>query len=235
MTHDRSPASACAVLAARPEPFTLTPSRTAIIVNDMQNAFCSPGGYLERIGFDVSEAQPVIAATARVFEAARRAGIPIFHCQNGLAADLADCPPQSPWWHKSPAMRHLRQHPELTQPVLVEGSWDFEIVQACAPLPGEVVVRKSRPSCFAGTNLEMHLRARDINTVCVVGIASNVGVEWTLREAVSREFFAIMVEDATLPAGPPEVQRTVVHNVENFIGWTTTSQAFEDLCARLTQ
>jgi ureidoacrylate peracid hydrolase len=130
-------------------------------------------------------------------------------------------------------MRHFRQHPELSQPLLVEGSWDFAIVDELAPLPGEVVTHKSRPSCFAGTSLENHLRARGLDTVCVVGIASNVGVEWTLREALSKEFFPILMRDATLPAGPPEVQRTVEHNMENFIGWTTTSVDFAQTLGKL--
>lgn len=214
------------VLQARPEAFKLRPERSAIVVNDMQNAFCSPGGYLERIGFDISGARKVIEATRRVFDAARQAGIPIFHFQNGFKRDLSDIPEYSPWWFKSPAMRHFRQHPELDEPILLEGSWDFAIVDELAPQAGEVVIHKSRPSCFAGTSLDNHLRARGIDTVCVVGIASNVGVEWTLREAVSKEYFAILVRDATMPAGPQEVQRTVEHNVENFIGWTTTSTEF---------
>jgi len=220
------------VLQARPEPFTLNPQRCAIIVNDMQNAFCSPGGYLERIGFDIGGASKVIEAVSRVFDTARSAGIPIFHFQNGFARDLSDIPENSPWWFKSPAMRHFRQHPELAEPILVEGSWDFAIVDELSPRPGEVVIRKSRPSCFAGTSLDNHLRARGIDTVCVVGIASNVGVEWTLREAVSKEYFAILVRDATMPAGPDEVQRTVEHNVENFIGWTTTSAEFAAALSR---
>lgn len=213
-------------LPARPEAFTLYPERTAIVVNDMQNAFCSPGGYLERIGFDISGAASVIEATRRVFDAARKAGIPIFHFQNGFKRGMSDIPEHSPWWYKSPAMRHMRQNPELTEPILTEGTWNYAIVDALQPEPGEVVLHKSRPSCFAGTSLDNHLRARGITTVVVVGIASNVGVEWTLSEAVSKEYFAILVRDATMPAGPDEVQRTVEHNVENFIGWTTSSQDF---------
>lgn len=219
-------AQATRLLPARPEAFSLRPEQSAIVVNDMQNAFCSAGGYLERIGFDISGAAKVIEATQRVFQAARQADIPIFHFQNGFARDLSDVPEHSPWWYKSPAMRHMRKNPEQTEPILTQGTWDFAIVDALQPEPGEVVIQKSRPSCFAGTSLDNHLRARGIDTVIVVGIASNVGVEWTLREAVSKEYFAVLVRDATMPAGPDEVQRTVEHNVENFIGWTTSSEDF---------
>ena len=42
-------------LSARPEPLQISNDTTAIIVNDMQNAFCSAGGYLDRVGFDLSQ------------------------------------------------------------------------------------------------------------------------------------------------------------------------------------
>jgi len=89
------------------------------------------------------------------------------------------------------------------------------------------VIRKSRPSCFAGTTLETHLRVRGIRTLVVIGIAINVGVEWTLCEAMSREFYGVLVEDATMAAGPAEVHRATVYNVERFIGWVTTTAQFE--------
>lgn len=92
-------------LSTRPEPLTLCAKRCTVVVNDMQNAFCAPGGYLGRIGFDVSRANVIVDCATRIFAAAHKAGIPIFHCQNGFSKDLSHMPPTSPWWHKSPAMR----------------------------------------------------------------------------------------------------------------------------------
>ncbi len=221
-------------LNARPEPIPLGASSTAVVINDMQNAFCSPGGYLDRLGFDLAGAEGVIDAVARVLAAARRAGLPVFHSQNGFAADFSDAPADSPWWHKSPALRLMRERPELAGQVLVEGSWDFDFVARCAPAEGEIVIRKSRPSCFAGTALDAQLRARRIRAIVVLGIASNVGVEWTLREGLSREYYGIMVRDATMPAGPAQIQDAVVFNIERFVGWTTTRAEFEEICAAWT-
>jgi ureidoacrylate peracid hydrolase len=121
----------------------------------------------------------------------------------------------------------MRAHPELSGQILTEGAWDFAIIDEAAPASGEIVIRKSRPSCFAGTSLETHLRSRGITTLVVIGIAINVGVEWTLREAMSREFFGVLVEDATMAAGPAEVHRASVYNVERFVGWVTTTAQFE--------
>lgn len=223
-------ASAIVELSARPEPVGIARASSAVIVNDMQNAFCSKGGYLDRIGFDLGGAEAVIEAVARVLAAARRAGLAVFHSQNGFRADLGDVPPGSPWWRKSPALRLMRAHPELTGEVLTEGTWDYAFVERLAPIAGETVIAKSRPSCFAGTSLDQQLRARGIDTVIVVGIASNVGVEWTLREALSREYHSIMIHDATMPAGPPAIHDAVLFNIENFVGWTTTCREFEQAC-----
>jgi ureidoacrylate peracid hydrolase len=214
-------------LSARPEPLQISNDTTAIIVNDMQNAFCSAGGYLDQVGFDLSPARATIDAVRRVLAAARAAGLTVIHSQNGFARDYHDIPEGSPWWHKSPALRHMRAHPHLSGQILTEGTWDFAIIEEAAPAPGEIVIRKSRPSCFAGTPLETHLRSRGITTLVVIGIAINVGVEWTLREAMSREFFGVLIEDATMAAGPPEVHRASVYNVERFIGWVTTTAHFE--------
>ncbi len=222
-------------LIARPEPLAMSNETTAIVVNDMQNAFCSRGGYFERVGFDISNAASVIDSVKRVVVAGRNAGLPIVHSQNGFARDLRDIAPGSPWWSKSPALRHMRAHPELSGEILTEGTWDFAIIDELSPMPGEIVLRKSRPSCFAGTNLDTQLRSWGTKCVVVVGIASNVGVEWTLREAMSLEYYGVLIEDATLPAGPPEIQKATIFNVETFVGWVATVSAFEAACDEMTK
>jgi ureidoacrylate peracid hydrolase len=217
-------------LAARPRPFDLEPGRTAVIVNDMQNAFVSPGGYLDRAGFDIAGAGRVVERVGRVLEAARAAGVPIFLSQNGFDPRLDDVAPGSPWHAKSPALELMRAKPELAGTILTRGTWDYAIVEALAPRPGDIVLPKTRPSCFAGTALDMMLRARGVRSIAACGIASNVGVEWTLRDGLSLEYFGILIEDATMPAGPAFVHDATVFNVERFIGWVTTT---EDFCRAL--
>ena len=213
-------------LQARPESLTIDIATTTLLINDMQNAFCSKGGYLDRVGFDISAAGPAIAGVASVLASARQAGVHVIHTENGFAPDLHDIPAGSPWHVKSPALRYMRAHPETVGTILTEGTWDFAIIDALKPLPGEIVMRKTRPSCFAGTNLEILLRSWGTRTLIVVGIACNVGVEWTLREAMSREYYGVMIEDATMPAGPAYLLDASIFNVETFIGWVTDSQSF---------
>ena len=105
------------------------------------------------------------------------------------------------------------------------GTWDYEIVDALKPAAGEAIVPKARYSGFAGTNLEQLLRARGITTLLLVGVNTNVCVESTLRDAYHREFFAVMVPDATLQAGSDFIFEATVFNVQRFFGWTAPSEA----------
>lgn len=209
-------------LAARPEPLALTPAETALIVVDMQNAYLSPGGYIDLVGFDVSGAPPVIEETAQVAAACRVAGIPVIYLQNGFSPDQREAGgPSAPVWHKSNALRFMRANEAYAGKLITHGTWDHAIVGPLAPQPGDIVVPKSRYSGFAGTGLEQVLASRRIRTVLVAGVATNVCVESTIRDAYHREFFPVMVTDATMAAGPG-AQEATEFNVEKFFGWLTT-------------
>src|ERR1700744_351477 len=90
------------LLTARPEPIRLDPSKTAVIVFDMQNGYASPGGYRDLMGRDIGPAKMVIDKTVRAIEAARNAGSTIVFLQNGWDPELKDSGGLgSPNWHKS--------------------------------------------------------------------------------------------------------------------------------------
>ena len=210
------------VIPARPEPLTAEPAQTALVVIDMQNGYLSKGGYLDLAGFDVSGSPPVIARAARVLQAARRAGLFVVHAQNGWSDSLAEAGPKtSPMWHKSNPLKYMRANPGAQ--LLIRGTWDHAIVDELKPLPHEPVVHKPRYSAFAGTNLEMLLRAHGITTLVFAGVNTNVCVETAVRDAFHREFFAVMVADATLQAGSQAVFDVSVFNIEKFFGWTSST------------
>jgi ureidoacrylate peracid hydrolase len=209
-------------LAARPEAIGVVPEETALIVVDMQHAYCSPGGYIDLIGFDVSAAPPIIEEAARTIAACRAAGIPVIYLQNGFSPDVREAPgPAAPVWHKSNALKFMRANEAYAGKLITHGTWDHEILPEVAPQPGDVVVPKSRYSGFAGTALEQILHARRVRTLLVVGVATNVCVESTIRDAYHREFFPIMVSDATMAAGPG-AQEATEFNIRAFFGWVTT-------------
>jgi ureidoacrylate peracid hydrolase len=231
--HAPSLGPATVVLPARPEPITIDPASTAIIVVDMQNAYASPRGYVDLAGFDISGAAGVIGRIGQVLDTARGAGMAVVFLQNGWDADYVEAGgPGSPNWHKSNALKTMRARPELAGQLLARGGWDYELVDALAPKPGDIRVHKTRYSAFFNTQLDSVLRARGVRTLVFVGIASNVCVESTLRDAFHLEYFGVMLEDATHHLGPDFIQQATVYNVEKFFGWVST---VADFCGSVGQ
>ena len=221
------------ILPARPEPVKVSASDTAVIVIDMQNAYASAGGYVDKAGFDVAPAVATIGQIARVLEAARGAGMPVIFLQNGWDADYVEAgTPASPNWHKSNALKTMRSRPELAGQLLARGGWDYELVDALAPQPGDITLHKTRYSAFFNSQLDSVLRSRGIRTLVFVGIASNVCVESTLRDGFHLEYFGIMLEDATHHLGPDFVREATVYNIEKFFGWVST---VADFCTAVGQ
>jgi len=214
-------------LPARPEPIRVNADETAVVVIDMQNAYASPGGYVDLAGFDISGAAGTIGQIAKVLATARAAGMPVVYLQNGWDADYAEAgTPLSPNFHKSNALKTMRARPELAGKLLARGGWDYELVAELAPQPGDMRLHKPRYSAFFNSALDSTLRARGIRNLVFVGIATNVCVESTLRDGFHLEYFGVMLEDATHHLGPDFIQAASVYNVEKFFGWVSTVADF---------
>ena len=228
-----STALGSAILPARPEPVKVSAGDTAVIVIDMQNAYASVGGYVDKAGFDVAPAAATIGQIARVLETARGAGMPVIYLQNGWDPDYVEAgTPSSPNWHKSNALKTMRVRPELAGQLLARGGWDYALVDALAPQPGDITLHKTRYSAFFNSQLDSVLRSRGIRTLVFVGIASNVCVESTLRDGFHLEYFGVMLEDATHHLGPDFVREATVYNIEKFFGWVST---VADFCTAVGQ
>jgi ureidoacrylate peracid hydrolase len=218
---------------ARPEPIEFVPAQSAVVVVDLQNGYASPGGYRHLIGQDVGPAQQAVANSLRLIAAARTAGLTVIMLKNGWDPELKSAGgPTSPNWHKSNPLKTMRARPELKGKILTHGSWDYEFVDELKPAPSDIVVPKARYSGFCGTALDNILRARDVRHLLFVGIATNVCVESTIRDAYHREFFCLLVADATQQSGPAFIQDATLYNVERFLGWVTTTDA---VCSALTE
>jgi ureidoacrylate peracid hydrolase len=214
-------------LPARPEPIRVAADETAIVVIDMQNAYASPGGYVDLAGFDITGAASTIGQIAKVVETARGAGVQVVFLQNGWDADYVEAGgPGSPNWHKSNALKTMRARPELAGRLLARGGWDYELVDALEPQPGDISLHKTRYSAFFNSQLDSVLRARGIRNIVFVGIATNVCVESTLRDGFHLEYFGVMLEDATHHLGPQFLQDATVYNVEKFFGWVSSVADF---------
>ena len=220
-------------LSAKPEPVQVDFARSAVVVVDMQNAFASKRGLLDIAGADISGAPRVVSVISEILSRARAAGMPVVYLQMGYKADLSDSGgPASPNWHKELGIRLMNCRPELKGMLVTEGTWDFAIVDELAPQPGDIVIVKTRYSGFARTSLDDELRARGIRYLFFTGIASNVCVESTLRDAFFLDYWPILITDATMAAGPLFLQAATLFNIESYFGWTISS---EELVANLRQ
>jgi ureidoacrylate peracid hydrolase len=211
-------------LGTRPEPLDVDLAGSAIVVVDMQNAFASRGGLLDLAGVDISGAAEVVRSICGILRAARGRGVQVVYLQTGYKPDLSNGGGAlSPNPRKETALCLMRARPELKGQLLVEGTWDFAIVDELQPQPQDLVVLKTRYSGFAGTSLDSALRVRGIRYLFFTGIATNVCVESTLRDAYFHEYWPVLVRDGAMQAGPPAAHEATIFNVESFFGWTLTA------------
>ena len=211
-------------LAASPEAIDVDLKRSAIIVVDMQNAFAKPGGMLDLFGADISGATAVIETHQSLLAAAREAGLEIIYLAMTYQADLSDAGHEdSPNYHKELGLRLMREKPEYADKLLIDGSWDWQIVDELTPQPNEKLVRKSRYSGFVNTDLDNYLKSKNIKYVFLTGITTNVCVESTGRDAFFREYWPILIDDAVNHTGPEFCADASRWNFENIFGWVSTS------------
>ena len=224
------------VVPAEPRPIKIDTERTAIVVVDMQNAFCSKGGMFDVFGnLDEAKVSRVIEADKKVIEAGRSVGVKIVYLRMAYRPDLANAGgPESPNYWKEPGLVAMRQHPEWKGKFITIGTWDWEIIDELKPKPGDIVVDKNRFSGFPNTELNAILGTHNIKYLVFLGIATNVCVESTLRDAYFNEYFPILVKDGCGNAGPDYTQEATIWNVSAVFGWVATSGDFARALSKLT-
>ena len=174
---------------------------------DMQNDFGAPGGMFDRAGIDISPIQRAVGPTRDVIATARKVGVPVVYLKMAHRADMSDTGGLN-----SP---HGRRHRQLSvgeaviapdgraSRILIDDTWNTEILPELAPLQGDIVVRKHRFSGFFETDLDERLRALGARTLVVAGCTTSVCVESTLRDAMFRDYDCLLLEDCTAQPDPP--------------------------------
>jgi ureidoacrylate peracid hydrolase len=188
-------------VAAKPEPLTIVPAQSAVIVVDMQNDFGSEGGMFALAGIDISSIRAAIAPTARALAAARQAGIAVVYLKMGFRSDLSDAgAPDAPNWLKHQPLRagETATAPDGTASrILIRDTWNTDIVPELTPELSDIVIYKHRFSGFFDTDLDSVLRSRSIKTLIFTGCTTSVCVESTIRDAMFRDYACLLLEDCT--------------------------------------
>lgn len=214
-----------AVVPAEPEPIKLDIERTALIVVDMQNAFCKKEGLFDVLGaLDEAKVKRVVEVDRRLINTSRRRGMKIIYLRMTYSQDLSDAGgTESPNYWKEKGLVAMRENPELKGRFLIKGTWDWEIIDELKSQPGDIVINKGRYSGFVNTGLDEILKKQRIKYLIFVGLVTNVCVESTLRDAYFHEYFPVLVSDACGNLGPEFTQQATVWNVTEIFGWVTTS------------
>eukprot|EP00978_Attheya_sp_CCMP212_P016865 scaffold44513_cov40-Attheya_sp.AAC.1 len=165
-------------------------SHTALLIIDMQKDFLEAGGFGEALGNDVSKLQRAIEPCKKVLEAARANGMMVIHTREGHRPDMTDV-------HKrkiSPSGKTIGDLGPMGR-ILIRGEEGHDIIPTLFPISGEPIIDKPGKGAFYATDLQTILTIRNISTLLVCGVTTEVCVHTTIREANDRGLHCIAVGD----------------------------------------
>jgi biuret amidohydrolase len=199
---------------------TCNPRRTALLVYDMQV------GIIRQI----KNGPELVAKVKLVLEAARSAGMRVFFMRHMSLPKEASGVFQlrmAMAWQKVHAVADIK-------PWFLRDSPGFPLVPELEPLPSEVIFDKITMSAFEGTPLDLVLRDCGINSFIIAGIATEIGIEPTVRHGADLGYIPIVVTDAC-GAGHAEAGERALASI-GFMGDAilTDVQTIKDVFGRMS-
>ncbi|HEY4005554.1 MAG TPA: isochorismatase family cysteine hydrolase [Pseudonocardia sp.] len=171
------------------------PGRLALLVYDMQV------GVLGQI----SNADQVTASVVRTVDAARAGGYRVFYLRHmGIPNEVSGVTRlrMAMAWQRTDRVADVH-------PVFLRGSAEFALTPALAPSPAEMIFDKVTMSAFVGTPLDLVLRDCGINSFAICGVATEVGIDPTVRHAADLGYLPIVVSDACGAGNAAAAERAI--------------------------
>ena len=179
--------------------FAIVPERTALVNVDMQNCF------VQGSPFSAPDGLLVLDRVNRLAAACRNAGILVIHTSHVLRPDGSN-------------IGVLGEIAAIVRQGIINKGADLAALHEALVIdPRDVLLEKPRFGAFHGTDLELILRSRGVDTIIITGIATNVCCETTAREATVRDFRVLFLSDGTATFDVPgpsaaEIQRANVRD-----------------------
>ena len=185
----------------------------AILMHDFCNDFLKPGGAYPGAGTQPGN-DVFIAKNVKLLEAARKAGINVFHSGHYLRKDYMDV---------------AMDGPSQRVGAMQAGSWGADFIDELKPIEGEWHIRKGGGmSAFTGTPLAKWLRRLGVTTLIVTGSGTSVGVASTVYAIRENDFAGIVVSDGCNGVGTPQYDAAIL-NMSMFNQMTTVDELIEAL------
>jgi ureidoacrylate peracid hydrolase len=180
----------------------IDPKSTGVVVVDMLNEFCKPGGAMVLPGYEA-----LVPPQRRVIDIARQAGCPIL-----FVLDT----------HR----RNMREEREFLKrtPHCIEGTWGAQVIEDLGPRPDDIYVVKRRYSAFFNTDLDLTLRDLRLGTLIVFGVVTNICVRSTVHDAFFLGYQVVVPEDCVAATGPRE-QESSLYDIATHFGIVSMSDA----------
>ena len=163
-------------------PEVCAPARCAVIIYDMQKGVVP----------QISGGPEIVMLCRKLLEAARAGGYRVFFTRHfflpNTVAGVGQLRRAMVWQRK--------KKPEETKPFFLQGSPPWEIVPELAPREGEVIIDKITMSAFEGTYLNLAMRDAHLDCFIIAGIALEVGIGPTVRQALDLNLCPVLVTDA---------------------------------------
>jgi nicotinamidase-related amidase len=214
-----------ATMRAEPLNIEVDLRRSAIIIIDMQNNFCAPGGLTDQLGIDITPDRAPIGPLKALLPSLRSVEVPIIWLNWGNRPDRKNMPPAALYAfncdERSPGIGGSL--PGGRGRVLEKGSWSAAVVDELEQKPDDIQVDKYRISGFWDTQLDSILRNLEAKTLFFAGVNLDVCVLHTLADAHFLGYNCVLLEDCCGTTSPDFCVHATLWNIKRCFGFVTRS------------